>query len=307
MNEGTRGEREFWTQESVLEEFVSAFHEWQTISRENRGDFNTEWLRLNGHSKIYSWIKEHGGFLEFLKTVPEEVRQHFIYRQKKELRYTDSAAIDHLREAYQKWNENKDVDTSDFSLFWLENNGYRGLAKWIEKHPKGVEMFLQELPQDLRGKLIYTPNFTREKAVLRLNEAYGKWSKKDSNDRKTFSLHWLRENGFNGLSQWISDKYGYNVSAFMAFAPEHVRESFVYESPPESYTEQSALERFNFAFEKWRLSPAEKKNRFNTRWLKNNGYAGLYRWIQQHGGIEDFVSKLPITVRRNFSYMKKRI
>lgn len=307
MAEGKDERREFHTQESVLEEFMFAFNEWQTLPENERHDFNTEWLRLNGHSKIYSWIKEHGGFIEFIKILPENVQNNFLYRQKKELRYTDSIAIDSLREAYQKWDENKDPHNPDFSLFWLENHGYRGLAQWIEKYPNGVEIFLQNLPQDLRGKLAYTPNFNRDKAILNLFQAYGKWFREDPIKRKPFSLRWLKENGYSGLSQWISKHYAYNVSAFIAFAPRDVKESFIYEPPPESYTESSALEKFYLAFKKWQDLSAVQGKRFNVRWLKNNGYEGLYQWIKKHGGIENFVHNLPNHIQHEFSYMKKRI
>lgn len=306
MSEVMGEEREFRTQESVLEEFILAFNEWQTLSKDERPNFNTEWLRLNGHSKIYSWIKEHGGFIEFIKILPENVKNNFFYRQKKELRYTDSIAIGHLREAYQKWNENKDAHNQKFSLFWLEHNGYRGLAKWMEQYPNGVEIFLQKLPQDLKGKLKFIPNFTKENAILKLYEAYGKWFREDLAKRKSFSLAWLKKNRYNGLSQWMSNKYAYNMSAFIAFAPKEVRDSFVYEPPPESFSEQSALERFNLAFQKWEALPENQRGRFNVRWLEDNGYTGLYQWVKKHGGIENFLRKLPIYIQRNFSY-KKRI
>lgn len=306
MPEEIGNRREFRTQESVLEEFISAFNEWQALQEDERSDFNTEWLRLNGHSKIYSWIKEHGGFLEFIKILPENVQNNFFYRQKKELRYTDSTAIDHLREAYQKWDENKDPRNPDFSLFWLENHGYRGLVKWIEKYPGGVEIFLQSLPRDLREKIMYIPNLNRERAILKLYEAYNKWFTEYPDKKQPFSLDWLKKNGYNGLSQWMSDKYAYNVPAFIAFAPQSVRDSFVYESPPEAYTERSALEKFNLAFSKWLELPSSKRARFNASWLKHNNFSGLYDWIKkQDGGIETFILKTPPHIQNVFSYMKK--
>ncbi|MFA6548226.1 MAG: DEAD/DEAH box helicase [Candidatus Magasanikbacteria bacterium] len=60
---------------------------------------------------------------------------------------------------------------------------------------------------------------------------------------------------------------------------------------PKPYTEETALARLETAFIQWQDKPKEGKEKFNTNWLKLNGFDGLYDWSKRHTSISDLVAK----------------
>ncbi|MBI5229684.1 MAG: hypothetical protein HY981_00005, partial [Candidatus Magasanikbacteria bacterium] len=59
---------------------------------------------------------------------------------------------------------------------------------------------------------------------------------------------------------------------------QELKNSFEKREQEEPYTEASSLAKLEEAFKKWQELSEETKGRFNSKWLENNGFEGLYNW-----------------------------
>ncbi|MFA6027589.1 MAG: hypothetical protein WC752_01550, partial [Patescibacteria group bacterium] len=70
-------------------------------------------------------------------------------------------------------------------------------------------------------------------------------------------------------------------------------------------SEQIALTKLEQAFQAWQALPEATRGKFNSSWLKNNGYANVYEWSRRHSSIEALVALASPALQEAFSIIKK--
>ena len=124
---------------------------------------------------------------------------------------------------------------------------------------------------------------TVESALEELEKAFEEWKALPSEKRNKFSPRWLIDNGYNGLYQW---------SRKNTLLPDLVKLSANAELKNNFETLRSletAVKELEEAFIKWQALSSQKKGKFNSHWLQNNGYSALVAWSFRNTTLLDLV------------------
>jgi len=140
-----------------------------------------QWLCGNGYSGLDTWLRKH----------PEVVEKYGQDR----LRAGWRTSEEQLQLVMQLTENGKKPIPG---VGWLNGNGYSGLAKWLSRHPEGVEKY----GRDWAGGR--TPEGQLQ-LVMQLTE---------NGEKPIPGSGWLRDNGYRGLDAWlykhpeVVEKYG---------------------------------------------------------------------------------------------------
>jgi hypothetical protein len=219
--------------------------------------------------------------------------------QKKELgeRKTAESAIQELIEAFGEWKLVSE-DTK-FNVYWLVNNGYKGLYIWTRQTygtalPDLVVQSGNTELQQAFTKQEKREAYTRKFATALLIEAFGEWKLLPENTKNKFNVNWLVNNGYDSLYVWTNQTYGTKLSDLVAQSGNtELQQAFTKKEMREEYTRESATALLVEAFERWQTLPEETRGEFNPEWLQKNGYKGLYAWTRQTYGtvLSDLVAQ----------------
>ena len=140
---------------------------------------------------------------------------------------------------------------------------------------------------------------TPEQAVSQLEKAYKKWSQKAESDRGVFNLGWLRRNGFAGLKAW-SDRHG-GIKALVNQATEQAQQAFQFEEVKDPMTKTLALQQLEQAYKKWDDMPTSERGKFNSGWLKRNGFSRLSHWASKNPSYKGFLAEAPDYIQEAYN------
>ncbi|MFA6547488.1 MAG: hypothetical protein WCT11_00910 [Candidatus Magasanikbacteria bacterium] len=218
---------------------------------------------------------------------------------------TPEQALQILKEAMEKWKVGSQKTRGKFNLTWLKTNGYGYLYQWIYKHDGIKKFILESQNTDLITNFDYTEDWTWETATATLILAYHYWKNHPETHKNGFNVAWLKKNGYSGLNRHIRLHGG--IKKYVngcGYAP--LVTDFIYEEQHENYTEKTAYEKLNQAFEEWKNGPLKKGKRFNMKWLIKNHYKGLYSWITENTTPQIFIEKCGNEEIKNiFEYREK--
>ena len=130
--------------------------------------------------------------------------------------------------------------------------------------------------------------YTLDSALAALEQAYQQWSKLDPKKRGKFNITWLQNNGFSGLNDWTYKNGG--IESLVGRASQEIQE--VFEKKHETYTQETALDTLEQAYEQWSNLDPETREIFNVEWLKRNGFESFFPV-----GISSFIFEVSRTDR----------
>ncbi len=274
------------TSESVVRELLEAHEKWMMIPEDHHTSFSVGWLQKNGFTSLYKWMFKHGGVNTYVERAGGDVASDFVTNYISNR--TPEMVENDLRVAHEKWKSLPPDIRGPFSIVWLQKNGFSSLYSWMHEH-EGVDTFIERTGGDVVIDFVRrrTDERSDEFIIAELNKAYIKWSALHTHERGIFNVTWLQKNGFANLYYWM--KKGKGTKFYIMHAGDKLIRDFTWSKNIER-TEESVAAELRTALETWKLMPEGKRENFNVVWLKNHGYATLYSWMYENGGVDRFIN-----------------
>lgn len=163
----------------------------------------------------------------------------------------------------------------------------------IRPIPDAIPTFNHELPQSIPDSLKIKPTERNEESAIKeLEQAFDTWKQQDEKKRGKFNISWLDNNGYSALRAWSRREGHISIVDLVAKSQnKELQNSFDIQSQSQPYTEALAIAKLIEAFNKWASLPKKERGLFNTFWLKEHGYGGLYNWSKKNTSFVDLVVK----------------
>lgn len=285
-----------YTTELFVQELTRAHSKWKDEKGKGSDEkFGFNWLRENGHAGLYEWARKNDGLERFVLLAGEDVARDF--EKPRVAKYTEALAVHELQTAHSKWKALPEDTREAFNAKWLSDNGYGGLYTWCKSNG-GANKFTSLAGEVVAKDFIRSKkSYSQEVAIQEIQAAHATWSTLPKENRPPFNVSWLQNNGHASMYGWLSKNGG--TKKFVLLAGEAVSKDFEV-SRYNAYTPEIVIRVLQEAHRKWKTQPADSRQKFNTRWLDHNGYAGLYGWFQKNGGVEKFVALAGESVAEDF-------
>lgn len=166
IQEDFNSPRAAYTQNTAVLRLEAAYQDWKNLPQATKSTFSSSWLQKNGYSGLVSWSEKKypGGLRALIDLSSDDIQKSFTYPLE---RYTTENAIAKLKIAYQQWEDLPADKRRTFSKFWLRNNGFEALCRWLDKqYPGGLASAIDEVHRLLQTE----PSSPGEQKTARVGE-----------------------------------------------------------------------------------------------------------------------------------------
>lgn len=203
-----------------------------------------------------------------------------------------------LVKAHAEWSSEDPALRGKFNTGWLHTHGYAPLYTWANVRG-GIELLAAKVGGEVAKdfKKVEIVQRTANSAVDELRKAYEQWltSRKD----ETFSIKWLKENGYDNLYKWAAAWD--SIKSLVTLAGGQLEKDFQIKEQVKGRTVESARQELEAAHAVWSALPADARGKFNYNWLQENGYSKICGWFNKRQmKLEEVINSIGGEIAEDF-------